>query len=249
MTLEELFATLAIRFKEVIANDELLGFPVKVTCHALSAQEAIGDTARKDYPLLNGKDIMVQAEVDGGIGQVFTDSPVEFKGTVEEILKLDFVNSGYNRTIFIATLNAVLNKYQMIGQTVHCKGDEPEKCAQVMGDWIEKKYQHPKIAQVGFQPAMLANLSCRFDVRVLDLNPAVIGTTSSGVRVLDGVKDYQETVIEWADIVLCTGSTLTNGTIVNYLGLNKDVYFYGITIAGAAKLLGLNRLCYVGNLG
>jgi uncharacterized protein (DUF4213/DUF364 family) len=176
---------------------------------------------------------------------VFTDSPVEFKGTVEEILKLNVVNSGHDRTIFIATLNAVMNKYKMIDRTVHCRGNQPETCAQSIGDWIEAKHNHPKIAQVGYQPAMLAKLSQHFEVRVLDLNPDVVGTVKSGIKVLDGVKDYQQTVLEWADIVLCTGSTLTNGTIVNYLGLNKDVYFYGITIAGAAELLGLKRLCYV----
>lgn len=244
MTLEELFESLKTRFHEVVSDDGLMGFPVEVTCRALSADEALGNPTRKDYPLLKGKDIMVQAEVEGGIGQVFTDSPVEFKGTVQDVLDLDVVDSGYDRTIFIATINAVLNKYKMIDRTVHCKGNQPETCARSIGDWIAARYDHPKIAQVGYQPALLANLTQRFDVRVLDLNPDVIGTIKSGVKVLDGVIDYPETIVEWADIVLCTGSSLSNGTIVNYLGLDKAVYFYGITIAGAAILLGLKRLCY-----
>ncbi len=244
MTREELFETLKAKFTEVVSGNDLLGFPVVVTCRALSAQEAIGDTVRKDYPLLNGKDVMVQAEIEGDIGQVFTESPVEYKGTVEEILQLDVVNNSYDRTIFIATLNAVMHKYGRVDRTVHCKGDQPEKCAQAIGDWIETKYKQPKIAQIGFQPALLANLSQRFEVRVLDLNPDVVGTVRSGIQVLDGTRDYQQTVIEWADVVLCTGSTLTNGTIVNYLGLEKEVYFYGTTIAGTAALLGLKRLCY-----
>ena len=244
MTRKELFETLKARFTEVVSGNDWLGFPVAVTCRPLSAQEAIGDTVRKDYPLLNGKDVMVQAEIEGGIGQVFTESPVEYRGTVEEILQLDVANNRYDRTICIATLNAVMHKYGRVDRTVHCKGDQPEKCAQAIGDWIETKYKQPKIAQIGFQPALLANLSQRFEVRVLDLNPDVVGTVRSGIQVLDGTRDYQQTVIEWADIVLCTGSTLTNGTIVNYLGLEKDVYFYGTTIAGAAALLGLKRLCY-----
>ena len=248
MTLEELFGMIKTRFTEVIYDESLLSFPVEVTCHALSAHEAIGETTRKDYPLLNGKDIMVQAEVKGGIGQVFTDSPVAFKGTVEEILHLDVANNSYDRTIFIAMLNAVMQKYNRADRTVHCKGDEPERCAQAIADWVETKYGKLKISQVGFQPAMLASLSQHFEVRVLDLNPDVIGTVRSGIQVLDGEKDYQETIIDWADIVLCTGSTLTNGTIINYLGLEKEVYFYGITIAGAAKLLGLKRVCFVDNL-
>ncbi len=129
------------------------------------------------------------------------------------------------------------------GRTVHCKGDQPEKCAQAIGDWIETKYKQPKIAQMGFSPHC-GHLSQRFEVRVLGSQSRVVGTVRSGIRVLDGIRDYQQTVIEWADVVLCTGSTLTNGTIVNYLGLEKEVYFYGTTIAGTAALLGLKRLCY-----
>lgn len=243
MTLQELFDTLKFKFREIVDKHDLLKSPLVITCRALSSQEAIGETIRKDYPLLNGKDIMVQAAFEGGLGQVFTDSPVEFKGLVEDVLALDAANNSHDRTIFIATLNAVMNKLNMINRTVHCKGEVPENCARSIGNWVESSFNHPKIAQVGYQPALLSNLASRFEVRILDLNPEVIGTVKSGVKVLDGVKDFRETV-DWSNIILCTGSVLSNGTIVNFLNLDKQVYFYGITIAGAAQLLGLNRLCY-----
>ena len=51
-------------------------------------------------------------------------------------------------------------------------------------------------------------------------------------------------VVAWADLILCTGSTLANGSIVEYLNLNKDVRFYGTTLAGAARLLDLKRVCF-----
>ncbi|WP_236887593.1 hypothetical protein [Metaclostridioides mangenotii] len=59
----------------------------------------------------------------------------------------------------------------------------------------------------------------------------------------DGIKDYKD-VVEWADVIICTGSTLCNHSIVNFLFLEKPVYFYGTTIAGASEILGLDRLCF-----
>ena len=50
--------------------------------------------------------------------------------------------------------------------------------------------------------------------------------------------------IEWADIVLCTGSTVCNGTLVDYMDLGKPTYFFGTSLAGTAELLGLKRLCF-----
>ena len=88
---------------------------------------------------------------------------------------------------------------------------------------------------------MLTNSGYR--VRVMDLNPQNVGQTRCGVMVEDGRTAMKEAVSE-ADLILCTGSTLSNGTIVDYLDLNKDVLFFGITAAGAAALLGLNRICF-----
>lgn len=98
-------------------------------------------------------------------------------------------------------------------------------------------------ALVGFQPALIAALSRRFSVKVLDLNPDNIGKVKDGCPVLDGEADRQA-VVDWAGLVLCTGSTLCNGTIVDYLDLDKEVVFFGTTLAGAAPILGLKRACF-----
>ena len=48
---------------------------------------------------------------------------------------------------------------------------------------------------------------------------------------------------DWADLLLATGTTLVNGTLMGpWLG-NKPVIFYGTTIAGAAHLMGWERFC------
>ena len=83
-----------------------------------------------------------------------------------------------------------------------------------------------------------------FTMRVLDLNPDNIGDVRYGVTIEDG-EDYEK-AIEWATVILCTGSTIINGTITHFSEAGKPVYFYGTTIAGAAVILGLQRLCAMG---
>ena len=108
---------------------------------------------------------------------------------------------------------------------------------------IEKSYGPVKIALVGLQPAMLDNLKEDFPIRVLDLNEKAIGSEKYGIEIEDG-REKMEEVLSWADIYLVTGSTITNGSIVNYLGQDKPVIFYGTTIAGAAYLNNYKRLCF-----
>jgi hypothetical protein len=183
----------------------------------------------------------------GSLGQAFTDSPAVFSGTLEDILALDIAGDAHARGLFIAALNAVMRHLDLARGTVHCKNDEPERCARDVAVWIEQHYGHPKVALVGYQPALLERLSSGFELRVLDLNPDNVGKTRYGLVVEDGLSDYGAVVRDWAELVLCTGSTLSNGSIVNFIGIGKPVVFFGITIAGAAEILGLERICLCGN--
>lgn len=245
MTKEVLFLTLREKFEKIVREQGLLEKSVKVSCRALSPQEAIGDTERKDFPILSGRDIMIQAEFEGGIGQAFTNTPAVFGGSIKDVLAMDIINNDYDRGIFIAVLNAVMRRFQMCEMSIHCKDNGPEDCARKAADYLWETYGNIKIAQIGYQPAILERISERFDqVRVLDLDPENVGDVRYGVKVLDGIKDYESAVLEWADLVLCTGSTLGNGSIVNFLDIGKEVLFYGTTAAGAAALMGWKRLCF-----
>ena len=62
--------------------------------------------------------------------------------------------------------------------------------------------------------------------------------------IIEGPEKTDE-AIEWADLLLVTGTTITNGTIEKFLG-KKPVLFYGITISGAAYLMNWERFCYKG---
>ena len=129
--------------------------------------------------------------------------------------------------------------------TVHCRNNGPEQCAVDAAGLIEASYGHPRIGLIGYQPSLLERLSGQFPVRVVDLSPVNIGQQRYGVLVEDGRVDGVSTAVcDWADLVLCTGSTVCNGSIVNFLHLKDKILFYGTTLAGAAALMGLPRICF-----
>lgn len=249
MTKQKLFDLLKTNFAQVLRENHLEQEEVSIHCRALSPEEAIGITKQKDFPIIFGKDIMVQAEYRDGKGQAFTDAPADFNGTLADVAEMDITNDPHARGIFIASMNAVMNALGKCVGTVHCRTEGPELCAKEMLSYLRSNYPDVKrIGQVGYQPALLDMLShSEYEVRVLDLNPANVGEERYGVLVEDGAT-VKDDVIEWADLILCTGSTLCNGTIVDYLELDTEVLFFGITIAGAVDMLGVKRVCFADRL-
>ncbi len=223
--------------KHGIKKDE-----ISITTKILSTKEAIGETKKKDFPLLKGKEVLMNANYKGSIGQAFTDRPGIFKGSIEELMNLD-IKDNHNKPLFIASLNAILRHLGLIESTIHCKDEGPEVCSEEIKNYLKKEYKDVKIALVGFQPSILDSLRKDFKIRVLDLDQDNIGEEKYGVMIEDGKKD-REDVMSWADLVLATGSTAANGSIVDFVDIEKPVFFYGTTVAGVAYLEGLKRLCF-----
>ena len=246
MTQEEFYWDLKAKFEHALSNHGIGNEPVTVTCRALSTEEAIGHTKRRDFPIITGKDVMIQAQFRSSFGQAFTEAPMTFQGTLHQVLSLDLASDPHARGLFVATLNAVMNQLGLCDGTIHCRTDGPELCALDMLNHL--RTHHPnerRIALVGYQPAILEALAnSEYQVRVLDLDPTNVGHTRYGITVEDGIRDYEKVILEYADLILCTGSTICNGTIVKYLGLNKPVIFFGTSISGAAQLMGLERVCF-----
>ncbi len=246
MTQRELFDVLKNKFMTLVNNLQLSGDEISVATKGLTPAEAIGNTKRKDFPILTGQEVMLQAEYKGSFGQAFTDAPAIYNGTLDEILSLDLTDNSHNRAIFISTINAVMAHLGLIERTVHCKAEDPEQCACEFKEFVKKRFSDKKLALIGYQPAMLETLSKECRVRVLDLNPKNVDQIRYGVKIENGVTDYDEVVHHWADVILCTGSTICNGSITNFIDIGMDVVFYGITVAGAAKLMGWARFCPLG---
>lgn len=244
MHAKDLYAKIVAQFLALPGIENELSENVTIRARALTPEEAIGVTERKDYPILTGKDVMIEAQYKGSLGQAFTDAPASYSGTLRDILSLSFETDVHARGLLIAAINAVLGHMGLCDRMVHCRNDGPKRCGKDVADYVSAQYGDPRLLLVGYQPSMLQNLSARLShMRVLDLNPDNIGETCCGILVEDGAED-REAAMDWAELILCTGSTVCNGTLGDYLDTGKPTLFYGTTLAGVAMLLHLPRLCF-----
>ena len=236
-----MYATIRKKFERIVEDNDLSGETVMIRAKPLTPEEAIGNPEGEDFPILRGRERLMQAEFRGSFGQAFTDMYGNFEGTLRDVLDMELTNN-FRRAIFIASLNAVMRNLGMIEGSVHCKDSGPKECGKDLVELLGK-YGRSRIALVGFQPVHARRCSERHDLKILDMDPENIGKEKFGVVVLDGSK-YAEEVLEWCDLALVTGTTAVNGTIEPILTMaGEKSVFYGISIAGVAELLGLERFC------
>ena len=233
--LEELRA----RARELWKDKGLLRERLSVTARTLTPQEAIGDPEGDDFPLQKGRERLMEAEVLGARGQAFTDQYGHFSGTLAEVAAMPLANN-FRRAVFVAAMNASLRALGLCDRTVHCRNEEPAACALKLKDFLGQRYAGARVAQVGFQPKFVAALSGACRLRVLDLDQDNIGKVLHGVRI-EG-PEHRGDALAWADVLLVTGSTLTNGSIGDFL-TGKPLLVFGVTAAGAASLMGWERFC------
>jgi len=235
-----MFEVLREDLARIIQQNDLGSKEIIVRAFPLSPEEAIGHPEERDYPLIKGRERLMQAEFQGAKGQAFTDMYGDFSGSLAEVLELDLKNN-FRRAVFVSALNAVMRYLGLVSNTVHCKDEGPRRCAQKLVKYLREKHGGRRIALVGFQPRMVEALSQQFELRVTDLDEENIGQEKYGVRIW-GPKRTEEH-LKWCDLALVTGTTVVNGTLAQFLHRSKPVIFYGVTISGAARLLNLERFC------
>jgi hypothetical protein len=235
-------------FAELARDRGLSAAAVTVRARVLSSEEAIGRPGRRDYPLLKGKERMLEAAIEEARGNAFTDAPREFTGSVDELLALPLEDSR-NRGLYVAALNAAFRHAGLVRGTVHCRDDDPERCARVIATRVEARLCWSRVGLAGCNPAIADELARRLGperLRITDLDPDRIGTERFGVPIWDGATRFGK-LTEWADGVLVTGSTFVNGTFdalhdaIERAG--KLMVLYGVTAAAMARLFGFERLC------
>ena len=242
------------RWQEIVADHGLLAASVSIQAKPLTPEEAIGTPGRRDFPIIIGKERVIESNVLGSRGHAFTDSPREFMGVVEDVLRLDLTTS-FNRALYVATLNAVLAHLKLVKATVHCKDEDPEKCASEIVRHLLEKYRPRDVGLIGLNPVIAERLVEAFGadhIHISDLAADNIGRQRFGVEVWDG-NNRTEELIDISDLVLITGTTLVNGTfgcIWNRLQETETPYLvYGVTVAGVSHLLGIERICPCGRDG
>jgi len=238
-----MYEKLKKKFKAIVEEHDWGSEEINVQAQTLSSEEAIGNPEEDDYPLLKGRERIVEAQFRGSRGHAFTDMFGNYRGTLHQVLTMEMENN-FRRAIFISTLNAVLRHLGMVEGTVHCKDKAPQECSQMLVEKIRSKFGKPKIALAGFQPRMAESLAKNFPLKITDLDEKNIGEKKFGVEIQD--PEHAQENVDWCDLLVVTGSTAVNDTMKEFMG-NKPVLFYGVTVAGPAFLLGLNRFCPLGS--
>ena len=238
-----MFKLLRENLARIVEQHNLGAEGISIRAFPLSPEEAIGNPEERDYPLIKGRERLMQAEFKGARGQAYTDMYGDFNGKLAEVLEMELRNN-FRRAIFISTLNAVLRYVGLIEKTIHCKDEEPRICARELAKYVEEKYGRPKIAFIGFQPRMVEALSRKFELKVTDLDRENIDQEKFGVKIYGPEKTDE--ILQWCELALVTGTTIVNDTIGQFR-IPKPVVYYGITISGAARLLNLNHFCYCGH--
>jgi len=239
-------------FFKIIKDNSIEKDKIDIEIMGLSPEKAIGNPGRNDFPLLIGNEVMIQADYSGSLGQAFTDHPGRFSGSISDVINLKLDNN-YHRALFVSTVNAVLNHLNRAEKTIHCRDQEPHECSQEMVKWIRKNSDAEQIGIIGYQPAITEECSKVFgskNVKVTDLNPKLISEYKDGIKIWDGNTDTEKLIKE-SDLVLATGSSVINDSIDNIIDIfnryDREYYFFGNTIAGAAVLADLPRLCFYGH--
>ena len=227
--------------RKEVQKHNLSGQNISIRCKALSAEEAIGNPDHDDYPIIKGKEVMVEAVFKETKGQAFTDEFENADYTIEELTAIE-LNSNKKRASFISGLNAVFRYLNLCDKTIHCKDNEPKECAINLFKTIGVLNN---VLLVGYQPRFLEMLASNYKIRVVDMDQDNIGSDKLGTDIEP--PEMTADAIEWCDLIFATGSSIVNGTFTNFLNKDKPVLFYGVTISAAANILNLNQYCYCGH--
>ncbi|MBT8490949.1 MAG: hypothetical protein KJN62_07865 [Deltaproteobacteria bacterium] len=243
------YKLLRSKFLRLVEGKSLLDNTITIRTHILKPDEAIGNPDRRDFPLLKGKEVLMQATFFEMKGQAYTDNPSEFSGPLREIVTLSLHDSR-QKALFIASLNAVMKYLHPDIPTVHCKNNEPEECAKEMVTFIKTLHTH-SVGIIGLQPAILDAMVTTLgkeNVICVDRDEVNKNKVKYGIYIGWGDTMGIEDLFKKSDVVLATGSSAANGSLPDILGIaqnyDSSLYFYGTSIVGTARLMGLNHLCF-----
>jgi uncharacterized protein (DUF4213/DUF364 family) len=248
---ESTLSRAAEKLRRILEEKSLLDAPVEVWAKPLTPEEAIGNPQRRDYPIIEGKERVIEAHVANARGHAFTDSAGNYQGTLDSLMNLS-LDDNRNRAFFIAAMNAALKYLGLTERTIHCRDEDPERCAREIASYINEKFGRVHVGQIGLNPAIAQALVETFGedrVRITDLNREQIGRIRFGVEIWDG-RTRTDELVEKSDFIILTGTTLVNGSFDAVLRMiennGKNYLIYGVTCAGVCSLLQLPRICPYG---
>jgi len=240
-----------LAFARIIDSEKWHNMTFTVTAKTLTAEEAIGNPERRDFPIVEGKETVIEATIMEAKAHVFTDTPVTYSGGLDDILNRSLDNNG-SRALYVGALNAALKYLGIISTTLHCRDEEPEQCARDLASYIQTTYGTITTGLIGLNPAIADGLIAHFGpdrVRITDLNLQNVGKSRNGVTIWDG-RDRTDDLVRESDLVVLTGTTIVNGTFDLIWSLikhySKKHLIFGVTAGGFCHLEGFARFCPYG---
>ena len=236
MTISELYEMIKERFLAVPGVNELLDLPVKVTADTdpektLLPEGAVPSAAKRG-------EYRVCASLSGTTGEAYTETPWSFEGTLCEALQIPVTDKGIN-AISIACINAALSRLGLIEGTFSETIAAHESYADSLCRYVVENYGKKNIILVGYDGYIVKRFMDEgIDFWTMDRDPDNIAQDRFNHVIVNSAKYNRESCFAWGKLFIITGSTLCNGTVVQYLDKGKNLLFYGVTGRGASHLLG-----------
>ena len=237
MTIFELYDELIRKFLELPGVTEFLGDEITVV------RDENPEPALMPWNYIPFKDrrpeYRVTASFRGTKGEAYTETPENFEGSLKEAISIPPSENGIDaRTV--AAINAVMCHLGYCAGTFPTDFDERRLYSEALFGYVLDNYGKKNIVLIGYDGYLVKKMvSDECDFWTLDRDPDNISQDRFKHVVVNSGRFNREACFAWGKIFIITGSTLCNGTIVQYLEQGKNLLFYGITCAGTARLLNL----------
>lgn len=237
MTIQEINEKLVANFRALPGVAELLGEDIHIR-GSRQPEETLMPAGNVPCPA-SRPEYCTFANFKGAKGEAYSETPADFYGTVEEAISLP-CGKGIDARV-LAAINAVMTHLGLIGTGEFSEEPAAHRAyAEKIYNEVTEKYGKSNIILVGYDGYIVQRfMEEPLDFWTMDRNPDNVTKDRFDHVIVNSGKPNRDACIEWGKILIVTGSTLCNGTIIPYLECGKDVKFYGITFAGAAKLLDL----------
>ena len=238
MTIQEIYDQIITNFRALPGVTELLDEIVDVRGNYQPEKTLMpeGDVPSE----VNRPEYATIADFKGAKGEAYSETPAEFYGTLEELLAYPLAGRGIDARV-LAGINAVMKYLGLLDNAVYSEDPEARKkyADQIFAE-VTEKYGRDHIVLVGYDGYIVKRfMEEPLDFWTMDRNPDNITKDRFFHVIVNSGKPNRDSCFAWAKILIVTGSTLCNGTILPYLECENDVKFYGATFAGASQLLNL----------
>ena len=237
MTMIELYEQIVSSFLKVPGVTELLDEPVSVSADPepevtlLPPGESPGQANRPEY--------RVTAAFRDTNGEAYTESPQAFEGTLQQVLDLPVTQHGICAAS-LAAINAVMSYLNLSPGTFPEEEQAHVQYADELYQYVSGHYGKDHIVLIGYDGYIVKKfVEEGMDFWTLDRNPDHITKNRFEHVIVNSARHNRESCYAWGRLIILTGSSLCNGTAVQFLDHQIPVLLYGITCAGAAALLGL----------